>query len=112
MQRCLIIAKVIPTAEQQVSEIFAESDQSDLPSIAGIRHRSLYRLHDVYIHLMETEQIGIEAVEAARRHPEFARISDRLRPYIAPYLPTWQSPSDAIARCFYHWTAAQPGRSQ
>ncbi|RBI97481.1 hypothetical protein DRA43_28415, partial [Micromonospora provocatoris] len=30
------------------------------------------------------------AVEDNRGHPEFVRISERLRPYISPYLPTWR----------------------
>lgn len=105
MQRCLIVAKVIPTAEQLVGEIFAESDRTALPGLAGVRHRSLYRLDDLYVHLMETDQAEVDPVTAARQHPEFARVSDRLRPYISPYLPTWRSPQDAVARCFYHWDA-------
>ena len=105
MQRCLIVAKVVPSAEDRIGEIFAESDRTGLPGIAGVRHRSLYRLDDLYVHLMETEHTGADPVEAARHHPEFARISERLRPFIMPYLPTWRSPQDAVARCFYHWDA-------
>ena len=105
MQRSLIVAKVIPSAEHRIGEIFAESDRTGLPDVAGVRHRSLYRLHDLYVHLMETGQAGADPVEAARHHPEFVRISDQLRPYIMPYLPTWRSPQDAVARCFYHWDA-------
>jgi cyclase len=105
MQRCLIVAKVIPSAEPRIAEIFAESDRTGLPDAAGVRHRSLYRLHDLYVHLMETERTGADPVEAARNHPEFARISERLQPYVMPYLPTWRSPQDAVAHCFYHWDA-------
>ncbi|GLY22170.1 TcmI family type II polyketide cyclase [Micromonospora sp. NBRC 101691] len=110
MDRSLIVAKVLPTAEPRVAEIFAESDATELPRLAGVRHRSLYRLHDLYVHLLETEQAGEGAVETARRHPEFTRISDRLRPYVSPYLPTWRSPRDAMARCFYRWDANGDGR--
>lgn len=106
MDRSLIVAKILPTAPSRVAEIFAESDATELPRLAGVRHRSLYRLHDLYLHLLETGPTGEQAVEAARGHPEFVRVSDRLRPYISPYLPTWRSPRDAMARCFYRWDAA------
>ncbi|WP_200207346.1 TcmI family type II polyketide cyclase [Micromonospora coerulea] len=108
MDRSLIVAKVVPTAEDRVAEIFAESDATELPLLVGVRHRSLYRLHDLYVHLLETELPGEGAVENARGHPEFARVSARLRPFISPYLPDWQSPRDAMAHCFYRFDA--PGR--
>jgi cyclase len=106
MHRSLIVAKIIPEAEQQVAEIWAGSDRTELPRVAGVLHRSLYRLGDIYIHLLETEELGPRAIETARSHPEFGRISDRLKPYITPYLSTWRSPKDAQARCFYTW---EPG---
>ncbi|GAA2718206.1 TcmI family type II polyketide cyclase [Micromonospora olivasterospora] len=109
MDRSLIVAKVVPTAEDRVAEIFAESDATELPRLVGVRHRSLYRLHDLYVHLLETERPADGAVEGVRGHPEFLRVSDRLRPYISPYLPTWQSPRDAMARCFYRWDAPGEG---
>ncbi|MEV4812416.1 TcmI family type II polyketide cyclase [Micromonospora avicenniae] len=108
MDRSLIVAKVVPTAEAQVAQIFADSDATELPYLAGVRHRSLYRLHDLYVHLLETELPGDTAVQAARGHPEFDRVSARLRPYISPYSPTWRSPRDAMAHCFYRFDAAAP----
>lgn len=118
MDRSLIVAKVAPDAERHVARIFADSDRTDLPIVAGIAHRSLYRLYDVYIHLIETVDSGEAALERARAHPEFAAVSERLRPYISAYLPTWRTPRDALARCFYRWDAptssgastGQPGR--
>ncbi|MFV2102416.1 TcmI family type II polyketide cyclase [Micromonospora sp. LOL_024] len=108
MDRTLIVAKVVPTAEAAVAEIFAESDTTDLPRLVGVRHRSLYRLHDLYVHLLETGSTGDGAVEAAREHPEFVRVSARLRPHISPYLPDWRSPRDAMAHCFYRFDGRQP----
>lgn len=105
MERSLIVARILPDAEHRVAEIFAESDRTELPSLARVRHRSLYRLDDLYVHLLETATDGDAAVDEARRHPEFARVSERLRPYISPYLATWRSPRDAMARCFYRWDA-------
>ena len=86
-----------------MAAIWAESDRTELPLIAGVTHRSLYRIGDLYVHLLETTQPGPEAVETARGHMEFARVSARLNAYISPYLPTWKSPGDALAHCFYQW---------
>ncbi|MEO3745763.1 TcmI family type II polyketide cyclase [Plantactinospora sp. B5E13] len=105
MDRSLIVAKVVPAAEQQVARIFAESDRTELPRLVGVRHRSLFRLHDLYVHLIETEHPGAAAVESVRRHPEFVRVSERLSPHVTPYLATWRGPADAMARCFYRWDA-------
>ncbi|MDP9231284.1 MAG: TcmI family type II polyketide cyclase, partial [Actinomycetota bacterium] len=48
MKRGVIVAKIKPGSEEKVAEIFANSDQSDLPRLAGVQHRSLYVLDDVY----------------------------------------------------------------
>ncbi|RKN40588.1 TcmI family type II polyketide cyclase [Micromonospora endolithica] len=109
MDRSLIIAKVDPSAEARVAEIFAESDATELPHLAGVRHRSLYRLHDLYVHLLETELPGEGAVAAARQHPEFDRVSAALRRYVSPYLPSWREPRDAMARCFYRFDGTPTG---
>jgi cyclase len=103
MNRSLIVARIVPNAEERVAEIFAESDRTDLPHAAGVLHRSLWRLGDLYVHMLETEQVGADAVETARRRPEFARVSEALQPYVTPYLSTWQSPKDAQAQRFYVW---------
>ncbi len=104
MNRSLIIARIKPDSEAEVARIFGDSDSTELPNIAGVRRRSLYRLSDLYVHLLETERPGAQAVESVRTHAEFARVSEALRPHISPYLENWQSPADAQARCFYDWT--------
>ncbi|MET8428554.1 TcmI family type II polyketide cyclase [Nocardia sp. NPDC004860] len=103
--RSLIVAHVRPDAISNVGEIFAESDSlTDLPGIAGVTRRELWALDDLYVHLVETEEPGGAAIGRAARHPEFARVSARLREFVSPYLPNWQSPEDARARMFYSWT--------
>lgn len=104
MHRSLIVARIVPGAEHEVARIFARSDDtSGLPAIAGVTHRSLYSLDDVYIHVLETADPGPVSVDRARRHPEFALISQRLKPFISPYRTTWRGPQDAVATCFYRW---------
>jgi cyclase len=109
MNRTLIVARIAPGSHADVARIFAESDATELPRVAGVRHRSLYRLGDIYVHLLETADAGHEAVENARGNPEFKRVSDRLSEHITPYLSTWASPQDAIAECFYTYEAPAAG---
>ena len=87
-----------------MARIFAESDATELPRITGVRHRSLFVLGDIYIHLVETDDEFAEVVDSVRDHDLFKEISRKLDPYITPYDPeTWRSPKDAQAREFYSW---------
>ncbi|RZT78421.1 polyketide synthesis cyclase [Micromonospora violae] len=107
MSRLLIVSRIIPGAEGRVAQIFAESDATELPSLTGVTHRSLYCLHDLCVHLLETsDDIDPDALAAARNHPLFQQVNERLSAHTSPYLPTWRSPRDAIAGCFYRWDAA------
>lgn len=101
MNRTLIVARMLPGSQDKVAQIWAESDQTELPRLAGVEHRSLWTLGDVYIQLLDTARPGQETIEGIKNHQEFRRISDRLSEYISPYLSTWRSPKDAQAQCFY-----------
>ena len=104
VKRGLIVARIKPGSEAQVAEIFAESDRTELPRLAGVRHRSLFVLEDIYVHLVEMDEDFDRSVEDVRDHPLFKDISRKLEPYIQPYNPaTWRSPKDATAREFYSW---------
>ena len=108
LKRGIIVAKIKPGAEEEVAKLFAESDATELPGLAGVRHRSLWVLDDVYIHYVETDEDFAEAVDAVRDHPLFKEISAKLDAYITPYDPeTWRSPKDAQARQFYVWDAPE-----
>lgn len=108
MSRLLIVSRIIPGAEGRVAQIFAESDATELPGLTGVTHRSLYCLHDLYVHLLETsDDVDPDALAAARNHPLFKQVNERLSAHTSPYLPTWRSPRDAIAGCFYRWDAAE-----
>ncbi|MFG1779798.1 TcmI family type II polyketide cyclase [Micromonospora sp. NPDC049048] len=112
MSRLLIVSRIIPGAEGRVAQIFAESDATELPALTGVRHRSLYCLHDLYVHLMETADVDPDALAEARNHPLYRQVNERLSAHTTPYLPTWCSPRDAIAGCFYRWDAADATSSQ
>ena len=93
VKRGVIIARIKPGSEEEVARIFAESDATELPRITGVRHRSLFVLEDIYIHLVETDDRFEEAVDRVRDHDLFKDISRKLDPYIQPYNPeTWRSP--------------------
>jgi cyclase len=110
--RGVIVAKIKPGSEEQVASIFAESDATELPKLAGVRHRSLYVLDDVYIHFVEIDDDFDQSVAGVRDHPLFQEISRKLEPFIQPYNPnTWRSPKDATARRFYSWDAPARQRS-
>ncbi len=108
MHRSLIIAKITPGGEEDVARIFAESDATELPRIASVTHRSLFSLGDLYAHFIETVYDGRQVLENVRGHEEFDRITNRLRPHIQPYLPTWRTPLDSLARCFYTYDSPVP----
>lgn len=103
--RTLIVARMLPDAATPIAEIFGESDQhTDLPALVGVRARSLFQFGRLYMHLIEGERPVADSVTDHRTHPEFRRISDRLRPYVSAYDPaTWQEPKDAMATEFYRW---------
>ena len=97
-----------PGSGGRVAQIFAESDATELPGLTGVTHRSLYCLHDLCVHLLETsDDVDPDALAAARNHPLFRQVNERLSAHTSPYLPTWRSPRDAIAGCFYRWDAAE-----
>jgi cyclase len=106
VKRGVIVARIKPGSEEKVAAIFAESDATELPRLVGVRHRSLFVLDDIYVHLVETDSDFDEAVADVRDHSLFQDISKKLEPYISPYNPeTWRSPKDATAREFYSWDA-------
>jgi cyclase len=106
VKRGVIVAKIKPGSEQEVAKIFEESDETELPRLAGVRHRSLFVLNDVYVHYVELDEDFAESVDEIRDHPLFKEISRRLDDYITPYDPeTWRSPKDAQAVEFYSWDA-------
>ena len=106
VKRGCIVARIKPGAEDEVAKLFAESDESDLPGLAHVRHRSLFVLDDIYIHYVETDADFEMAVDQVREHPLFKEISRKLDEHITPYNPeTWRSPKDATAKEFYIWDA-------
>jgi len=95
-----------PDAADAVARIFADSDSGDLPRMIGVTRRTLFRFHDLYFHLVEAEQDISRNLSAARSHPSYTDINQRLSRHIRPYDPNWREPKDAMAIPFYMW---EPG---
>ena len=110
IKRGVIVARIAPGAQEEVAAIFAESDATVLPQLAGVRHRSLYTFGDLYIHLVELDGDLDERVGAVQDHPLFRAISEQLAEHISPWDPaTWRSPRDASAAAFYTWDREPAG---
>lgn len=105
-KRGVIVARIKPGSQEAVAEIFAESDRGELPALVGVKHRSLFILEDIYVHLVELDDSFDDKVAEVRDHPAFKEISRKLDDHIVPYNPeTWKSPKDATAIEFYSWDA-------
>jgi cyclase len=104
MHRALIVARMKPASAPGIAEIFAASDRGELPSLVGVRSRSLFQYGDVYLHLIEGDRPPGREVARLADHPAFRDISDRLSAFVLPFDPkTWSSPKDAMAAEFYRW---------
>jgi cyclase len=96
---------MLPDAADSIAKIFHESDTTtELPRVVGVHARSLFQFGGLYMHLVEGDRPVEPAVTDTRHHPEFRRISERLRPFVSAYDPqTWREPKDAMATEFYRW---------
>lgn len=101
----MIVARMDPSASQDVAGLFTEFDSTEMPRVMGTRRRQLFSYRGLYFHLQDFDSDdGGEAIERAKSDPRFVAISNDLKPFIGAYDPeTWRSPSDAMATRFYYW---------
>lgn len=112
VRRTLIVARMKDGSHDAVAGLFAASDATDLPQRVGVRSRTLFEFHGLYFHLIEADAEVRERVDEVRHDPMFVNLSTDLEPYISAYDPNrWRSPSDAMARSFYHWENPQRRRA-
>jgi cyclase len=104
--RTLIVARMNPADAAAVAGIFAESDATELPLLLGASRRTLFRFHDLYLHLIEADRDFTGDLYQARGHPLFRDVNTKLGHYVQPYDPGWREPKDAMAEPFYKWSAA------
>ena len=85
-----------------VAAAFAEHDQTSLPREIGANSRTLFRFHDLYMHLIEADTDIMGNLYRARAHPDFQKTNARLSELLAPYSPNWSELKDSKAEVFYH----------
>jgi len=105
VHQTMIIAKMAPADADQVAAVFGRYDATSMPLEIGVRRRSLFRFHELYVHLIEFDRPAPEAMQIAQSLPAFRAVSEDLRPFITAYDPNWRSPQDAMARRLYHWSS-------
>jgi cyclase len=103
--RTLIVARMDPADIGAVTDIWADSDATELPHLVGVSRRTVFSFHDLYFHLVEADDDITPNLYKARSHPLYEDINTRLAKYIRPYDPNWQEPKDAMANPFYRWSA-------
>lgn len=103
MHHTLIVAKLAPDDRERVAGLFAESDRTELPDLVGVHRRSLYGFHDLYFHLIESDDVIGPRLADVRDTAMFQNLNTALAEYVRPYDPGWQSPKDAMAVRFYDW---------
>jgi cyclase len=107
MYSTLIVARMDTGSAVDVSQLFANFDDTEMPHRMGTRRRQLFHFRGLYFHLQDfDEDNGGELIEKAKHDERFVQISDDLKPFITAYDPaTWRSPADAMAKRFYNWEA-------
>jgi hypothetical protein len=101
--------KMSPGDAPYVAQAFEEHDRSSLPRDIGAVRRTLFSYHGLYFHLVEApddlDGDLMDRIYSWRSHPMFAETAERVKPYLTPYIPTWQGPRDSRATEFYCWEA-------
>lgn len=101
-QKTLMVLRTKPGNEEAVARAFAEHDQTNLPRLLGARTRTLYRFHDLYIHLVESEEELVTKLYHSHQDPLFEQINTAIAPLVSPYDPsTWRELRDNVAEPFY-----------
>ncbi|MEV0743493.1 TcmI family type II polyketide cyclase [Streptomyces sp. NPDC050549] len=108
MHSTLIVARMDPASNVDVSKLFGQFDNTEMPHLMGTRRRQLFQYRGLYFHLQDFDSDnGGELIEQAKTDSRFVSISEDLKPFIGAYDPqTWRSPADAMATRFYHWEAS------
>ncbi|WP_158884922.1 TcmI family type II polyketide cyclase [Amycolatopsis anabasis] len=103
--RALMVMRMNPENAEQVAAAFAEHDRTTLPVEIGANRRTLFRFHDLYLHLIEADEDIMASLYRAREHPVFRKTNDRLSGLLTPYAPDWTELKDSKAEAFYTWEA-------
>lgn len=90
-----------------IAAAFAEHDKTDLPKLLGARTRTLFRFHDLYLHMVESDGDLMPRLYESHADERFHQINSAIAPLVRPYRPeSWHELKDNVADEFYHhrWT--------
>lgn len=104
--RALMIRKMLPENAPEVAQHFADHDETDLPRELGATRRTLFRYHDLYLHLIEATDGFPDRLFAAHQRAEFQTVDKPLSRLLVPYVADEPSMRQAQAEPFYEWVAA------
>jgi hypothetical protein len=94
-----------PGDADKVASIFDAHDQTELPGLVGVTARTLFRLDDLYFHLIEADEDILPKLMQTRTHPLFKDVDTQLAQYLRPYRESAPTMADSRAGVFYQWTA-------
>lgn len=104
--RALMVMRMKPENTDAVAELFAEHDKGDMPRAVGLSRRTLFRFHDLYMHVLEAETDMMDKLYEARNRPDFRSINSALDTQLQRYDPqSWRELKDSMALPFYSWSA-------
>jgi hypothetical protein len=96
-----MVMRMNPADVEEVANIFTAHDRTSLPREIGASRRTLFRFHDLYLHLIEAEVDIMDGLYKARTHPIFKETNERLGRLLTPYSPHWRELKDSRAEVFY-----------
>ena len=67
MHQTMIIAKMAPADAEDVAAVFGRYDATSMPHEIGVRHRSLFQFHGIYVHLLPEHGV-VPDVDGLGRH--------------------------------------------
>lgn len=103
MHRGVIIGRMRPGAkEADIIKAFGKSDQTELPHLAGVKHRSVFILGDIYVHLVEGDKPLGGIIPEFHQHPLFIEVKAELDQCVEP-LSLDLYPG--VGRHIYSWDA-------
>ena len=103
--RTLMVLRMDPGDAERVAAAFAEHDMTGLPEEIGLTRRTLFRFHDLYMHLIESDADVLPELIKARDDPRFQTVNAEVGKYLTPYSSDWHQLTDSKAEVIYTWEA-------
>jgi Polyketide synthesis cyclase len=102
-QLTLMVLRTDPEKYSAIADAFAAHDKTDLPLLLGARSRTLFRFHDLYLHLVESDDVLVPKLRESHQDARFMEINNAIAPLVRPYRPeSWTGLHDNVAAQIYH----------